>query len=392
VFVIDAPTLKRGLPLVRRSNEPRVSSPTDSLPRFDHFEAVTAKEFAKRPPPIWAVAGLIPLGICEWIGKSQARKSFLALALGASVASGTPFLGQKVEQGRVLYVALEDSFELQLRIKAILTELGPDVDRFIISESGVTLPHSREAFNDLNKFLAAMLTAKRPITMIIFDTYAYLNDGEENDASNTTEILRYLRQIAVQFDLSIILIHHPSGEDESRGRGSTALFNGIASVLLIRDEGNLRSSIQVKKNKGAPIGQRYVAQFVVEQLGDGATTLKLGKHAPTISAVTTPLDPKREPYVEVLRRAGSVGLSHGMWAEEMKKTHGVSLSTFNKQLPSLKSDPRVKHDGKAYVAVPVPDQFQNSAGTSSAEISASAGGLKTPASAPASAEEGETET
>jgi RecA-family ATPase len=61
------------------------------------------------PPLRWIVPGMIPEGLMVLAGKSGLGKSYFALQLGAAVASGGPALGGiPVEQGEVLYCALED--------------------------------------------------------------------------------------------------------------------------------------------------------------------------------------------------------------------------------------------------------------------------------------------
>ena len=61
------------------------------------------------PEPEYLVEGLIPkVGLGVIAGNPKAGKSFFALQLACCVATGKPFLGREVQQGSVLYLALED--------------------------------------------------------------------------------------------------------------------------------------------------------------------------------------------------------------------------------------------------------------------------------------------
>lgn len=61
------------------------------------------------PEPVWAVPGLFPAGLTFLGGRPKVGKSWMALQLAYSVTAGGIFLGRRVKQGKVLYVALEDS-------------------------------------------------------------------------------------------------------------------------------------------------------------------------------------------------------------------------------------------------------------------------------------------
>lgn len=72
----------------------------------------------KLTPPKFAVEALLPAGLCIFSAPSKTGKSWLALDLCNSIATGTPFMGYQVNQGDALYLALEDSeYGLQKRMK-----------------------------------------------------------------------------------------------------------------------------------------------------------------------------------------------------------------------------------------------------------------------------------
>src|SRR5206468_2870070 len=76
--------------------------------------------------PRFAVAGLIPEGLTFMCGAPKLGKSWMALGLSIAVAAGGRALGTiPVEQGDVLYLALEDSPRRLQRRLGMMVDLAP---------------------------------------------------------------------------------------------------------------------------------------------------------------------------------------------------------------------------------------------------------------------------
>lgn len=259
-------------------------------PSAELFEAHKAKDFAARPQPRWLVDKLIPeKSITLLMGKSQARKSFMSIELGACVASGRDFLKRPVMRRPVIYVALEDSFDLALRIEAATNHLSEeDCENFIVSESVVTLPKNRAGFDDFEKFLS-----RHPGSLVILDTYAYFNDGDINSPADSAEILRTLRGLIQKYEVTIVLVCHPAQKEDARPMGAINLFNSVACVLGVKETAApLVSSVTILKCKGARKGDTFNVGFELFSFPDGTSTLKVS-------------DGKVDPLKIILQRSAS---------------------------------------------------------------------------------------
>lgn len=87
-----------------------------------HYESAAdllARDF---PEPKWAVGGLLSEGATVFAGAPKVGKSFMALGLAIAIASGGRALSSiPVEQGDVLYLALEDGDKrMKKRLRAML--------------------------------------------------------------------------------------------------------------------------------------------------------------------------------------------------------------------------------------------------------------------------------
>jgi RecA-family ATPase len=92
--------------------------------RTEQFGTITAAELEEMAfaPVRWAVPDILPEGLTLFAGKQKLGKSWLALGLCVSVASGRVALGTRsVEKGDVLYLDLEGN---RRRIKSRLKDIG----------------------------------------------------------------------------------------------------------------------------------------------------------------------------------------------------------------------------------------------------------------------------
>jgi RecA-family ATPase len=88
------------------------------------LNTITAAVLADKafPTITYTVPRYIAQGVTLLAGKPKAGKSWLALNIAEAVANGGSVLGEKVEQGDVLYLALEDN---ERRLKRRLDQMIP---------------------------------------------------------------------------------------------------------------------------------------------------------------------------------------------------------------------------------------------------------------------------
>jgi hypothetical protein len=94
--------------------------PTLLVPRKTRW---TAQELlaADFPEPTWVIPDLVPEGLVIVGGRPKVGKSWLALQMAVSVASGGKFFDRDVDQGKVLFIAMEDN---PRRLQSRLNKIG----------------------------------------------------------------------------------------------------------------------------------------------------------------------------------------------------------------------------------------------------------------------------
>lgn len=240
VFVAGAPPDRAG-----RSNAGGRRSITDRLADVADLAATSPADRS------WLVRDWIPDRVVTLIyGDGGVGKSLLGLQLGAAVSSGGTWIGLPVErQGPVIFLSAEDELsEVHRRVVAIaeaegigLTQMAglkilPLADREALlatwdRETGRMAP--TELFSELRETLGHV----RP-RLLILDTAADVFGGDENSRSQVRSFVGLLRGLAIDFDLAIVVLAHPSATGIATGAGtsgSTAWSNSCRSRLFLSD-------------------------------------------------------------------------------------------------------------------------------------------------------------
>ncbi len=216
----------------------------------------------------WMIEGLWGASAVGIIGGApKSCKSWLGLDLAVSVATGTPALGLfRVEEcGPVLVYLAEDALAVvRERVAAIAHHR--DVDFRRIPLHVITAPSLRlDRPIDRGRLLqtAARLRPK----LLLLDPLVRLHGLNENDASEVSELLSYIRDLQRKLDLSVILVHHtrkntPVGMQAGQGlRGSGDLHAfGDSNLYLRRIRGGLLLSMEHRAAAAPdPVGLELVA-------------------------------------------------------------------------------------------------------------------------------------
>lgn len=193
-------------------------------PRYRPFSAA-ALDLEELPPVRWAIPELLPQGLTLLIGKPKMRKSWLALGIGVAVASGGRALGSiPVEQGEVLYLALEDSKRrLQSRQRKILCGGAAPEQLYYMT----TAPRLDEG---LIGMVEGWLRRHADARLIIVDVLAMVRPRLSGRGSMYDEDyahIKPLQELAHRHDVAILVVHHMNRSD---AQDSYDLINGSNGV------------------------------------------------------------------------------------------------------------------------------------------------------------------
>lgn len=189
------------------------------------LNVITSSELGKKtfPPIKWAVENLIPEGLTVLAGAPKVGKSWFCLGLGIGIASGSTVFGKiPVEQGRVLYLALEDGQRrIQERLKKLNSGLVPDLQNLAI----VT---KIEPDEPIHQAIEEDLQDNPNTRLVIVDVYARVKKQSSNQNANSYaedyKDAEKWKQIADQYGTAILLVHH------TRKQGAEDFINAVSGT------------------------------------------------------------------------------------------------------------------------------------------------------------------
>ena len=159
---------------------------------------------AEFPDPKWAVPGLLPSGLVVLAGRPKLGKSWLSLQIAVAVGTGGIALGRKVEQGKVLYLALEDNpRRLQDRLGKQMSPATADVD-FHFEWPALVDKHGKPGTDLL---LEAITT--KGYNLVIIDTISRaLGHADQLDQADMNVAFGSLQRLAIEKDICLLLVDH----------------------------------------------------------------------------------------------------------------------------------------------------------------------------------------
>lgn len=199
----------------------------------------------------WFIKGFLPRAqLAILFGPSGSGKSFLAFDLCAAIARGLEtWNGKRVTKGRVAYLVAEGVPGFRQRIKAYRAEhaiKGSDIDMTIIA--GV-VPNLTDEASVAR--LKADMKAFGPYDLIVFDTFAQVTSGaNENSGEEMSTALKHCREISQVCGAMSLLVHH-SGKDDTKGARGWSGLKAAADVELEvkRDKDGAQRSVTITKMK-----------------------------------------------------------------------------------------------------------------------------------------------
>src|SRR5664279_5623029 len=176
-------------------------------------------------------------------GEPKCCKSFLALDLAVSVASGAPCLRQFPvrRSGPVLLFPAEDSLAMvRQRLEGIAT--AAQVPFGSLPVQVITAPSLRLDTATDRQRLSQTVQQQHPVLMIL-DPLIRLHQVDENDATQIAALLSYLRELQRTLQLAVLVVHHARKDSHASRpgqalRGSSELHGWGDSNLYMRRKGS----------------------------------------------------------------------------------------------------------------------------------------------------------
>lgn len=283
-------------------------------------------------------------------GEPKCCKTFLALDIAVSVASGSACLRQFCvhRPGPVLMFPAEDALEdIRARLDGICAAVGTRLDDAPIHV--ITVPRLHLDEDRQRRRLAATVELIRP-RLLILDPFVRLHAVDENHASEIAPILSFLRDLQRRFHAAVLLIHHTrKGGSKLRPgqalRGSSDIHGwGDSNLYLRRSNGGDQLRLHVE-HRAAPS-----LDPITLQLHENASSAVLQLCSP---APETP--PSHQPSPQQRLLAVLADAQHPLPMDQLRKLCAMRTTTFCDVLRHLKEQGRVRRTKHGLYFIPTAD-------------------------------------
>lgn len=238
-------------------------------------------------------------------GQPKSFKTFLALDLAVSVASGTPCLRRfpVSRPGRVVLYAAEDSLDIvRRRLEGICAAAGvklAELDILVITEPSVRLD-IEAVRRRLDETVAKLLPR-----LLVLDPFVRLHRIDENASGEVAPLLAYLRELQRRYAVAVLLVHHAKkGAERARGgqalRGSSEFHAWGDSNLYLHRQRDDTLILNVE-HRAAPSRSALTLELTKQ---DHAVALQIVEHA--TSSTKTPAVSVDERIISALADSAHV--------------------------------------------------------------------------------------
>ena len=301
----------------------------------------TLKQLLEMKPPVWLVESIIPEGgLVALYGQPGDGKSFIALDIALSIASGIPWQGHEARKGYVVYISAEGGAGIAKRVGAWLEhhrvsrrEMGYLFANFVVS--AVRVHAESEDLADMvsrtvehPEYLEMVANATDPDDtaplplFIVVDTLARCFQGDENLQEDMGNFIKGLDTLREAHDATVLVVHH-TGRKGVEERGSSS-FRGACDTMMavVRDKDNGTMVLSCTKQKDHEDFPDEILELRLVPSWDScaveSTVLRQQKEV-TEETLAIQSYLEDNPGTPVREVAAALGLSHGTAQRRMKQ-------------------------------------------------------------------------
>jgi hypothetical protein len=211
----------------------------------------------------YLVKGLVPVGglVIVW-GPPKCGKSFWTFDMVMHVALGEPYRGRRVQQGAVVYLALEGGHGFRARIEAWRRRHGSkDMPFYLITDR-------TDLVRDNAELIAATRAQVGPDLprLIVIDTLNRSLTGSESKDEDMAAYIKAADALREAFGCAVIIVHH-CGIDGTRPRGHTSLTGAADAQFRVERDAASNIVVTVEWMKDGTEGDVITNALDVVDLG-----------------------------------------------------------------------------------------------------------------------------
>jgi hypothetical protein len=179
----------------------------------------------------WLIKSYLDKGsLAELFGKSGTFKSFVAIDMGLSIATGTDWHGNPVGQGTVFYICGEGQKGVARRLRAweLHHEIGLAEIPFFVSNRAAQFLDDESALDVVEAVNKLREQHGDPVLVIVDTLNRNFGPGDESNTSDMTQFVSAVdTSLRIPFGCTVLIIHHTGHKETDRARGSYSLYAAL---------------------------------------------------------------------------------------------------------------------------------------------------------------------
>jgi hypothetical protein len=197
-------------------------------------------------------------------GAPGGGKSFFAIDIAASIATGTEWFCKAVHSGPVFYIAGEGHNGLARRFKAWEVARGVAIPRGrLFKSAGALAILDEDAVLEMVAVIEAQIkvAGELPSTLFIDTLARNFGSGDENSTEDMSRFIQHIdRHIRQRWNCCVVIVHH-SGHNADRARGSSALKAAVDAEYEVSKDDSGTVTIRTTKMKDAELPPEMMLQL-----------------------------------------------------------------------------------------------------------------------------------
>ena len=313
------------------------------------FTLRTLEEIEAQPPRLALIEGVLPSNsLCSLIGQYGTFKSFTAIDIALSVATGRDWHTHQVKQGPVVYITPEGTNELGKRARAwrIRHSCARPENLYFIAEA----PQFMQAA-DVQALLRQIVVLPEPPALVVVDTVARsMVGGDENAQQDMGLLVAGADRIRETTGATLLLIHHTGANGKMRG--STVLPGALDTIIEAKKTASRGVSLLCAKQKDAadfaPI--RLVGRVVElpEMDANGKPVNSLVFDECESSRGEPETSATGQKLLRILAKQFPEGARAAAWQAACEETEGIKRRTFYNYRDELEDAGQIIKEGSIY--------------------------------------------
>src|SRR5688572_5383205 len=176
------------------------------------FKLYTVSDLASLPEPEWLIDGIVEKGSLGILfGPPGSCKSFAAVDMSLSIATGRRWAERPTKKGRVIYVVGEGTGGIRKRVAA--WQIQHNVETVNRALFVLEAPHLLETA-DVDGLTQRVNEIGKPVSLMVIDTMATsFVGGDENASKDMGNFVDACRRMQASLKCAVLLVHHSLKSD-----------------------------------------------------------------------------------------------------------------------------------------------------------------------------------